>query len=80
MRGGHKQVCQTLLASGAAVDALEWHTGWSAMHWAARCGDPDIIQLLADSGADIDLPDAYGRSPLCAPCSRSSAAYSGFKF
>ena len=40
------------------------HTGWQAVHWAARLGNPEIIGILAGAGADLDAADSCGRSPL----------------
>lgn len=33
--------------------------GFSAMHWAAKRGDIDIIQTLFDAGAKLDIPAAF---------------------
>jgi ankyrin repeat protein len=38
--------------------------GLRAVHGAANRGSNDIIELLADRGARLDVPDAHGRPPL----------------
>ncbi|KAI9369933.1 ankyrin repeat-containing domain protein [Aspergillus egyptiacus] len=37
--------------------------GYSPLHWAAR-GHPEIVQLLLDAGADIDIRENSGMTPL----------------
>ncbi len=41
---------KALLAKGARVNQL----GWTAMHYAAAGGDPDVVRLLAKHGAELD--------------------------
>jgi len=36
----------------------------SALHTAVRNGSNDIVQYLADHGADFDAKDNFGRNPL----------------
>lgn len=42
------------------------------LHDAARRGDADIVSELLEKGADVDMPDSDGRSPLRAAVSRCS--------
>ena len=39
--------------------------GWSPLHYAARHGFLEVVQLLTDSGADPTLRAKDGRVPLC---------------
>lgn len=34
------------------------------MHWASRVGSLDIVRLLAKGGADINVQDRWGTTPL----------------
>ena len=43
-----------------AVDTL----GNSALHYAAFMRRDSIVQLLADHGARLDVPNVYGETPL----------------
>jgi ankyrin repeat protein len=52
-----------LLAAGADPDALT-PDGDSALHLAAKDGKLDIIRILADNGATLDLPNADGETAL----------------
>jgi len=37
---------------------------WSPLHWAAHCGDPEVMQALIDCKADIDSRTDIDRTPL----------------
>lgn len=45
---------------------IDWSNmhGKTAMHNAALRGSDDFVRMLCDLGADIDLPDLQGNSPL----------------
>jgi ankyrin repeat protein len=47
-----------LLAQGHSAD--EGGDSWTALIWASRSGSIDAINLLLDSGADINLPGPTG--------------------
>jgi uncharacterized protein len=53
-----------LLESGADPDAVTPDRGESALHLAAKSGKLDIIQILADAGATLDLPNGEGETAL----------------
>lgn len=38
--------------------------GWSAAHCATRKGFKCMLEFLKDLGADIQLKDCYGRTPM----------------
>ena len=46
------------------TDVNEIFIGASALHFAAEKGDLMTMKLLVDSGANIDLQDSSGRTPL----------------
>ncbi len=47
--------------------------GWAPLHYAARHGFLDVVQLLVDSGADPTLKAKDGRVPLC--CAAGAGHY-----
>lgn len=46
--------CRTLLDSGADPNARD-STGWTPLHWAVRFSRPDLIRLLLQYGADVNI-------------------------
>lgn len=53
-----------LLAAGANPDAVTPDKGESALHIAARDGKLDIIEILAEAGATLDLRNKAGETAL----------------
>jgi uncharacterized protein len=56
-------VIKLLVELGADVNASN-KSGLTAMHGAAYTGANQIIQFLADHGANLDVKDKFGESPL----------------
>ncbi|GMF15476.1 unnamed protein product [Phytophthora lilii] len=38
--------------------------GWTPLHWASRVGNLDIVRLLAKYGANLNVQDRWGTTPL----------------
>jgi ankyrin repeat protein len=53
-----------LLTAGADPDAVTPDKGESALHIAARDGKLDIVRILADAGATLDLKNTAGETAL----------------
>lgn len=53
------QKVQALIQEGANVKQPEADGGWSTLHYAARVGDVEMVQLLMKAGAD---PNYYGEA------------------
>ena len=52
-----------LLRAGANVGAARAN-GWTALHFAAICDDPEAVAVLLAAGADPDAVDDEGDTPL----------------
>lgn len=64
-RNGDPGGVQNAIANGANVNAQDKARGQkTALHYAARRGDLQIIKKLTDSNADPDIWDDIGFSPL----------------
>jgi ankyrin repeat protein len=63
LAGGHRDVTELLLVSGAEVNAKQ-HGGYTALHAAAFDGDPDLTRLLLANGADASLESDGGQTAL----------------
>lgn len=52
-----------LIARGADVNARNYK-GQTALHCVARAGFVEIVSLLLDHGAEVDLRDDKGHTPV----------------
>ena len=64
---GHVEVVKILLRAGAPLDHVN-NLNWTALIEAIVLGDggprhTEIVALLVDAGANVDLPDGNGHSP-----------------
>jgi ankyrin repeat protein len=57
---GNLRLAETLIAAGARMDA----TGPTALHFAVRGIHLDVIHYFLQKGADLNIRDAEGTSPL----------------
>ena len=65
---GHDEVVRRLIAVGAPLDHVN-NLGWTALIEAVILGDGGprhqrVVRALVDAGADRDLADRQGRTPL----------------
>lgn len=61
---------ERLLASKPdLINRREHFEGRTPLHTACSDGSLDIIKLLLEKGAGINIQDYYGRTPLCDACS-----------
>ncbi len=56
-------IVRTLLSAGADVAALD-EDSWACTHNAALKGCPEVMLMLLDAGAPVDVINSSGRSPL----------------
>ncbi|MFP8965196.1 ankyrin repeat domain-containing protein [Pokkaliibacter sp. CJK22405] len=61
-----QQIMQHLQASGLDIDSHEQltGTGWTALHAAAVGEETETVRRLLNFGADPDVPDINGLTPL----------------
>lgn len=57
------EIGQLLIELGANIFATD-KAGWSALHYAARWGETDMVRSLVNKGLDINLPAKDGWTPL----------------
>ena len=66
----HKQVIELLLKSKATINA-KGKDGCTPLHEAALLGRVDLVETLLSNGADPNLTNAIGQTPLHSVCSFS---------
>ena len=75
---GNEQRVRELVAAGAPLDLVDVD-GWSALRWASRHRQMRVVKQLLDGkyegkGADINLQDNFGWTPLMDACFRGQEA------
>ncbi|MDR2729952.1 MAG: ankyrin repeat domain-containing protein, partial [Treponema sp.] len=65
---GHVEIIRELLKTDIRVNHIN-RIGWTALLEAVILGDggkrhTDVVRLLVDAGADVNLPDKDGVTPL----------------
>ncbi|PVD34087.1 hypothetical protein C0Q70_05350 [Pomacea canaliculata] len=53
-----------LLTFGASLNKVDKFHGNTALHWACQTGNHIVIHMLLESGADLNIINAKGQSPL----------------
>lgn len=53
-----------LLDRGANIHFIHPHAGWNAVHFAVSNGHREMVAFLAKKGADINLVDVNGATPM----------------
>ncbi|XP_065901883.1 uncharacterized protein [Dysidea avara] len=61
--GGHVNIVEALISSGAAVNALD-KRNWTAVHFAARSARAEVVKTLIISGAKVNACDMRKRTAL----------------
>uniref|UniRef100_A0A8C4M8X4 Fibronectin type III and ankyrin repeat domains 1 n=1 Tax=Equus asinus asinus TaxID=83772 RepID=A0A8C4M8X4_EQUAS len=63
--GGHCNVIEWMLKDGCEVDAVDTGSGWTPlMRVSAVSGNQGVASLLIDAGADVNVRDKDGKTPL----------------
>ena len=57
-----------LLADGTSIGPSADGKGRTALGYAAMGGNPNFVRLIVAAGAEVDLPDARGLTPLMLAC------------
>ncbi|XP_005100780.1 poly [ADP-ribose] polymerase tankyrase-2 [Aplysia californica] len=48
----HVEVADALIKGACDLNCVSLYTKWTALHWAADCGNEEMVYLLLDAGAD----------------------------
>ena len=61
---GNNELVEKLLKNGADIDATDTKYQNTALHWAAYRNHLDLVKLLINMGATVDLRNKFGSTPL----------------
>ncbi|XP_040342676.1 fibronectin type 3 and ankyrin repeat domains protein 1 isoform X1 [Herpailurus yagouaroundi] len=63
--GGHCNVIEWMIKDGCEVDAADTGSGWTPlMRVSAVSGNQRVASLLIEAGADVNMKDKDGKTPL----------------
>ncbi|XP_044096661.1 fibronectin type 3 and ankyrin repeat domains protein 1 isoform X2 [Neovison vison] len=63
--GGHCNVIDWMIKDGCEVDAVDTGSGWTPlMRVSAVSGNQSVASVLIDAGADVNMRDKDGKTPL----------------
>ncbi|XP_038296816.1 fibronectin type 3 and ankyrin repeat domains protein 1 isoform X1 [Canis lupus baileyi] len=63
--GGHCSVIEWMIKDGCEVDAADTGSGWTPlMRVSAVSGNQRVASLLIEAGADVNMKDKDGKTPL----------------
>lgn len=65
-----------LITAGADVDAKDVGD-WTPLHFAARTDSPEVVQLLLDSGADVNAINGRGETSITIAAGSTAASEAG---
>ncbi|XP_036683690.1 fibronectin type 3 and ankyrin repeat domains protein 1 isoform X2 [Balaenoptera musculus] len=72
--GGHCNVIEWMIKDGCEVDTTDAGSGWTPlMRVSAVSGNQKVASLLIDAGADVNMKDKDGKTPLMLPSLCSGA-------
>jgi ankyrin repeat protein len=61
---GYVDITRLLLNNGAEVSIREERLGWTALFFAVKYNHPGVVHLLIEAGADVNIKDKDGFTPL----------------
>lgn len=61
---GHSHVARELLSHGADINKKGEKCGQTALHFAAGCGQNEVVDLLVMKGAEVDVYSEESMAPL----------------
>ena len=61
---GHLHLCKTLINKHNFDVHMADNDGWTALHFSAKSGSPELLRIFADMGSDIKLQTKDGKNCL----------------
>ena len=60
---GNAELVRSFMCAGANMHFVDAF-GFGALHYVAQYGTPEVAWLIVRQGADVNIPDRHGRTPL----------------
>jgi uncharacterized protein len=57
------KIVKHLISVGVDVNARDWRL-WAPLHFAVRTGSGEVVKMLIEAGAQVDVPNDEGVTPL----------------
>ncbi len=73
-RDGERSAAIALIRSGSEDPNAKLPDGTSALHWAVRSEDLELVSLLIHAKADVNAADPHGITPLALACANANVA------
>ncbi|MBN3320245.1 ASB3 protein, partial [Atractosteus spatula] len=64
VQNGHTDVVKLLVSRGADVNGSQSLCGWNSLHQSAFQGFSEVLKILLEEDADIEIRDDFGITPL----------------
>ena len=68
------EIAAAILSNGGNINHQD-RNGWSALHFAVQEKHLEAVKYLLAQGAEVDLKDTYGNTPLWRAAFDSKGAY-----
>ena len=73
-RDGERSAVFAMLRTGSEDVNAKLPDGTSALHWAVRSDDVELVSLLVHANADVNAVDPHGITPLALACGNANVA------
>ncbi len=73
-RDGERSAVLEMLRTGSEDVNARLPDGTSALHWAVRSEDLELVSLLVHAKADVNAADPHGITPLALACANANVA------
>jgi ankyrin repeat protein len=57
------RIVKHLIGLGTDINGRDWRL-WTPLHFAVRTGSNEVVEMLIEAGAEVDLPNDEGITPL----------------